>query len=110
MGINVPVQPMKGYSFTAPPGANAPAVSLTDTGRKIVFCRLGNLMRIAGLAELGNADRHVDAVRLAGLRQQAEAAMPLAARYEETERHWAGLRPMTPDPTRSSVRRGPICS
>src|SRR3546814_8603154 len=40
IGIKVPIWPMKGYSFTAPPGAAAPRVSITDTARKIVFCRL----------------------------------------------------------------------
>src|SRR3546814_13052090 len=40
IGIKVPLWPMKGYSFIAPPGAAAPRVSITDTARKIVFCRL----------------------------------------------------------------------
>src|SRR3546814_6645548 len=37
IGIKVPIWPMKGYSFTAPPGAAAPRVSITDTARNIVF-------------------------------------------------------------------------
>src|SRR5262249_49365515 len=28
--VNMPIMPMKGYSITAPPGTNAPHVSLTD--------------------------------------------------------------------------------
>ncbi|MCJ2188998.1 FAD-dependent oxidoreductase [Novosphingobium beihaiensis] len=97
LGIRAPVQPMKGYSFTAPPGGHAPQVSLTDTARKIVFCRLGGKMRIAGLAELGVRDLRVDPARLHTLIEAARTAMPRAARYGEAEDGWAGLRPMSPD-------------
>ena len=95
MGIRAPILPMKGYSFTAPPGANAPKVSVTDSARKIVFCRLSDSMRVAGLAELNNGDPRPDPARLQLLIDNAEAAMPKAAAYRETSAGWAGLRPMT---------------
>ncbi|SNS33672.1 D-amino-acid dehydrogenase [Sphingomonas laterariae] len=96
-GIRAPVRPMKGYSFTAPVGPRAPSVSLTDASRKIVFCRLGDQMRVAGLAELGNWSTGVDANRLNALVDSARAAMPDAADYDAAGTGWAGLRPMTPN-------------
>jgi D-amino-acid dehydrogenase len=96
-GIRLPIWPMKGYSFTAPIGANPPRVSLTDIGRRIVFSRLGGFIRVAGLAELGNRDSAVDPRRMAHLIEAARQALPDAADFEQADRHWAGLRPMTPD-------------
>lgn len=96
LGLRLPIQPMKGYSFTAPPGPEAPAVSITDTRRKIVFCRLGGRMRVAGLAELGARDATIDPARASLVRQLAREALPQAADYDAIESEWAGLRPMTP--------------
>lgn len=96
-GVRLPIQPVKGYSITAPPGSSAPRVSVTDVANRVVFCRLGERMRIAGLAELGNRDRRVDPARLAALTASARDALPQAADYGAIESSWAGLRPMTPD-------------
>ncbi|RHW17350.1 FAD-dependent oxidoreductase [Sphingomonas gilva] len=96
-GARLPIQPMKGYSLTAPPGAAAPEVSITDVSNRVVFARLGNRMRIAGLADLGVRDRRVDPRRFAALVGSARAALPGAADYDNIEQSWAGLRPMTPD-------------
>ncbi|WP_241527393.1 FAD-dependent oxidoreductase [Sphingomonas turrisvirgatae] len=97
LGTSLPIQPVKGYSITAPPGTAAPTVSITDVANRVVFCRLGDRMRIAGLAELGNRDRTVDPARLATLVSSARDALPGAADYGRIETSWAGLRPMTPD-------------
>ncbi len=97
IGIHAPLVPMKGYSFTAPPGRHAPAISITDTRRKLVFCRLGDRMRVAGLAELGNGNSAPDPARSRLLVAMARESLPDAARYDLIDSTWAGLRPMTPD-------------
>lgn len=97
LGVHLPVQPMKGYSITALPGPAAPIASITDVANRVVFARLGNRMRIAGLAELGNRDTLVEPKRLRALIDSARAALPQAADYGNVESSWAGLRPMTPD-------------
>lgn len=97
LGVRLPVQPMKGYSITLPPGPAAPGISVTDVANRVVFARLGNHMRIAGLAELGRRDTAVDPARCAALVDSARAALPQAADYDRIESRWAGLRPMTPD-------------
>ena len=95
--IDVPVAAMKGYSITAPPGVAAPEISITDTRRRIVFSRLGNRIRIAGMADLGWNNWEIDPKRMDVLIASAKASLPFAAEYENAFDHWTGLRPMTPD-------------
>lgn len=96
LGLASPLMAIKGYSFTASCGANAPAASITDTARKLVFCRLGERIRVAGLADLNHWDPTPDPARMAQLVALARASLPEAADYERIEHRWAGLRPATP--------------
>ena len=96
LGVRAPILPMKGYSFTATPGAGAPRVSLTDTARKLVFCQLSGQIRVAGVAELGERDPQLRPQRLAALVAMARESLPDAADYSQLVGRWAGLRPMTP--------------
>ena len=95
-GIRVPIWPMKGYSVTAPPGEEAPRISITDGARKLVFCRLGGDIRVAGLADLGSRDGRVNRHRLDSLLKAAQASLPRAADYAHIKSSWSGVRPMTP--------------
>ena len=97
LGVRPPIVPMKGYSITAEPGRMAPRVSITDVARKLVFCRLGRQMRIAGLAELGDGDPGVERKRRDTLVASARASLPEAVDWDGVIENWAGLRPMTPD-------------
>lgn len=97
MGVRLPIQPMKGYSITVSPGQAAPTASITDVSNKVVFARLGNRMRIAGLADLGARDTRIEPSRLSALKASARTALPDAADYDGADSAWAGLRPMTPD-------------
>jgi D-amino-acid dehydrogenase len=96
-GLRVPVAPMKGYSITLPATKDAPVISITDTRAKIVFCRLGEQLRIAGMAELGRLEASIDARRIEVLLNTARTLLPEAAHWREDPQPWAGLRPMTPD-------------
>lgn len=95
-GLGGSLQPMKGYSFTAPLGVECPVSSITDVARKLVFCQLQGKVRVAGLAELGTADRTVVAKRFDYLLTTARDILPLAADYAAVGEPWTGLRPMTP--------------
>lgn len=97
VGSRLPILPMKGYSITARLGTAAPSACVTDVANRVVFARLGNRMRIAGLADLGNGDTRIDPRRLETLIASARAALPDAADYDMIESSWAGLRPMTPN-------------
>jgi len=97
LGIALPIYPAKGYSATVPldSGDTAPTVSLTDDGRKIVFSRLGDRLRIAGTAEFTGYDEHAVEVRCQALVRRMGALFPSLAGKRGIE-FWAGLRPATP--------------
>ncbi|MEL6531124.1 MAG: FAD-dependent oxidoreductase [Pseudomonadota bacterium] len=96
LGHRLPIQPMKGYSFTAPIGNAAPQVSITDNSRRLVFTHCGDRMLVAGIAEMGKVTSEVDGQRMASMIASARDALPEAAIFSEADAGWAGLRPMTP--------------
>lgn len=93
-GLRSALMPVKGYSFTAPEGPSGLRVSVTDVARKIVFCPLGGMVRVAGMAEIGAASTNVDPKALESLRSGARTSLPLAANYDQIGAGWAGIRPM----------------
>jgi D-amino-acid dehydrogenase len=97
IGWRVPIVPVRGHSLTLAPGPNPPRVSITDVARKLVFCRLGDRMRVAGLADVGFTSAKVDPLRVRALGEAARASLPEAADYDGASQQWAGLRPVTPD-------------
>jgi len=96
-GLCVPVAAMKGYSFTAPLGKNAPNTSITDSERRLVFTNLGGVIRVAGMADLGDETSNIEPSRIKALIASARASLPDAADYDRAGQFWSGLRPMTPN-------------
>jgi D-amino-acid dehydrogenase len=104
VGLRLPIEPVKGYSLTLPltdPAARsaAPEVALIDEGRQVVMSRLGDRLRIAGMAELAGHDRHVRTEAIARIRADALASVPrLADELSHVEgTPWACLRPVSAD-------------
>ena len=97
LGQRVPLYPLKGYSLSVPitaDTADVPTISVTDYERRIVYARLGNVLRIAAMVDIGAKHAEVDATRLDTLRRQVVEAFP---RLDlSREQAWAGVRPATP--------------
>jgi D-amino-acid dehydrogenase len=96
IGLDLPIQPVKGYSITAPALSAAPTVSLTDRSEKIVFARLGDRLRAAAFADLDGWSPSVRPDRAAALQALARRLFPDGADWDRAEPVWAGQRPMTP--------------
>lgn len=99
LGERLPIYPLKGYSVTIPAGPAAPHLSLTDELHRIVVSRLGDRVRIAGMAELVGFDTGIDTSRAATLLKRASALMPelmSGLGHAAAPQYWAGLRPATP--------------
>lgn len=96
-GLRLPLYPLKGYSLTAPIGAEhrPPEISVTDFDRKVLVARMGDKLRVAAMVDLVGDNEALDARRLASLHAQVRSLFPLAADYASAE-PWAGLRPATP--------------
>jgi len=91
-----PLLGLKGFSITLDCEKGiAPSMSITDSYHKIVFAKLGNRLRAAGMVDLGRENRELDANRIAALIQQARDNFPDAGDYSKVQT-WAGLRPATP--------------
>lgn len=109
-GIRANIYPVTGYSLTLPVGREKLDKSLTLLEDKVVLARLGNHIRIAGMADINwPAERRPERIRR--LMQIAAAKAPALAHYPsegqldaaiEGENSpscsvWSGDRPMTPD-------------
>lgn len=98
LGLTLPMYPIRGYSATLQilPGARAaPVVSVTDYDRRIVYARLGDSIRSAGMADLVGWGKEADPGRTAQLVRETRAAFPGALGLPGRE-VWIGLRPATP--------------
>ncbi len=91
------VWPVHGYSATIPAADPHPIVSLTDLRRKMVFARVGNEMRVAGVADIGRSDLAFDADRFDSFRQVASDAFAGHLDLGHVDvAAWTGARPCTP--------------
>ncbi|MCD6034889.1 MAG: dadA [Rickettsiales bacterium] len=97
-GINVPIYPLKGYSISIPVDdhKDAPSIGITDQARKIVYSRLGNILRIAGTAELAGHNPKVRQSRINSIIQAVKETFPDAGDFSKLT-SWACLRSSTPD-------------
>ncbi|ULJ74569.1 FAD-dependent oxidoreductase (plasmid) [Rhizobium gallicum] len=96
-GIWLPIWSVQGYSLTTPALALAPAASITDTARKTVFCRMGDRLRIAGLADIGPINGKFREDRFRTLLATAKGIFPKAGDYDGEVQPWSGPRPVTPN-------------
>ncbi len=100
LGIDLPVYPVQGYSITLPidDQSHAPRSTLMDETYKVALTRLGNRLRVAGMAELDGYRKILKPERRRTLRHVVADLFPQIALPQQDE-FWTGLRPMTPDGT-----------
>ncbi len=98
LGLKVPVYPVKGYSITVPiqEPDKAPVSTLLDESYKVAITRLGDRIRVGGMAELSGFSKDLPAARRATLDLSLTSLFPDAGRLADAS-FWYGLRPMTPD-------------
>lgn len=98
LGIHVPLYPVKGYSATASikDFEQAPQSAIVDEAYKVAIARMGNRVRIAGLAEFGSRKLELRESALRTLVKVGEDWFPNAANYGNAQ-FWCGTRPMLPD-------------
>jgi len=101
VGLSLPVYPVKGYSITLPvaDAACAPTSTLLDESYKIAITRLGDRIRVGGMAELSGFDTTLPPQREATLRHSLRDLFPGGADMTAPSHFWSGFRPMTPDST-----------
>lgn len=100
LGLRVPVYPVKGYSITVPiaTAEHAPVSTLLDESYKVAITRLGDRIRVGGMAEISGFNNTLHERRRQTLEHSLQSLFPNAGRVCEGS-FWSGLRPMTPDGT-----------
>jgi D-amino-acid dehydrogenase len=98
LGIDIPVYPVKGFSITVPikDAAQAPESTIMDETHKVAVTRLGDRIRVGGMAQLSGYDLSLDARRRHTLEFVLTDLFPGAGDLARAT-FWTGLRPMTPD-------------
>ena len=102
VGLRLPLAPVHGYSITAalrhvdglPP--MGPSAAVMDERFKVAISRLGQRVRVSGVAELGGRLDHLAAAPLATLYRVLDDWFPGAALTREAQQ-WKGARPMLPE-------------
>jgi D-amino-acid dehydrogenase len=97
-GIDLPVYPVKGYSLTVPitDASGAPESTVMDEKHKVAITRLGDRIRVGGMAELDGYSTALHPNRRATLEHVVSDLYPNGG-DAKAGTFWAGHRPMTPD-------------
>ncbi|MEW6643415.1 MAG: D-amino acid dehydrogenase [Pseudomonadota bacterium] len=100
LGLRVPVYPVKGYSITVPitDAARAPESTVMDETYKVAITRLGDRIRVGGMAEVSGFTSDLPVERRGTLEQSVNDLFPASGNLAAAT-FWSGLRPMTPDGT-----------
>ena len=100
LGIRLPVYPVKGYSITLPieDTSRAPQSTLMDESYKVAITRLGDRIRVGGMAEISGFNADLPIKRRATLEHSVTTLFPRSGNLSLAS-FWSGLRPMTPDST-----------
>jgi D-amino-acid dehydrogenase len=99
LGIKLPVYPVKGYSLTLPivDPSRAPESTVMDETYKIAITRLGDRIRVGGMAEISGYTNDLAPARRSTLEYSVTGLFPGGDLSRAS--FWSGLRPMTPDGT-----------
>ena len=87
------------YLYLALADKDAPQSTIMDERNKIAITRLGDTIRVAGIAHLTDFNKELRAKSLESLKQGIDRLFPNS--YEQTNdlNFWTGFRPSTPDST-----------
>ena len=101
IGIEIPIYPVKGYSITLPVLSNedAPQSTIMDEKNKIAITRLGDRIRVAGMAHLTDFDNNLRTKSLDSLMSGLDHLFPKSYESSKETNFWTGFRPSTPDGT-----------
>lgn len=96
--IKLPICPLKGYSINISNLSDEilPNVGVTDQQNKMVFSRLGNDLRVAGIAEISGYDCSIKNNRIDFLKKLTKDIFPKSSAFKKVD-SWSCIRPLTPD-------------
>lgn len=96
LGLNIPIQPARGYSLTMTRPKAGPILPLLLGERRVAVTPMGTLLRFTGRLELSRLDTTVNPRWITAIERAVREYIQLDPALEVKET-WAGLRPTTPD-------------
>ncbi len=98
LGLNIPMQPGKGYSFTLEYPVETPSICSILTEAKVAVTPMSEGLRFAGTMEIGALNFDVDQRRVHGIKKSIGKYFPSFKMTDFNEaKIWTGLRPCSPD-------------
>lgn len=98
LGLDVPIEPAKGYSVTFEVPHGRPGVPFILSEEKVSVTPMGGRVRFAGTLELAGFDTSVDPYRLEPILEVAAEYVPdVNPEGPGAADPWVGFRPCTPD-------------
>lgn len=96
LGLNLPLQPAKGYSITIEYPEVIPNIPLYLGEEKVAVTPLGHRMRLAGVLELSGLDVSIKWKRIENILSALQNYIKVKNNFHIME-VWRGMRPVTPD-------------
>ena len=98
LGLNMPMQPGKGYSMTLQQPSQRLRVPSILSEARVAVTRMGERLRVGGTMEIAGFDDGANAVRVEGIIESALRYFPELDRAEfDAPPRWHGFRPCSPD-------------
>ena len=98
LGLNIPMQPGKGYSFTLENPVETPRICSILTEAKVAVTPMSEGLRFAGTMEIGALNFDIDQRRVHGIKKSIGKYFPSFNMTDFKEaKIWSGLRPCSPD-------------
>lgn len=98
LGLNLPMQPGKGYSMTLENPSQRLRVPSILAEARVAVTRMGERLRVGGTMEIAGFDDGANEVRVEGIVESALRYFPKLRREEfGAAPRWHGFRPCSPD-------------
>jgi len=99
IGIKVPMLPVYGYSLSAAvrEAIDAPLSGLIDDRHKVTISRIGQRIRVSGIAQIGGSAKVQSQAAFNTLYKVLNDWFPGAAKTSENVQEWKGARAMLPE-------------
>lgn len=98
LGLSMPMQAGKGYSFTLPDVARNTRVPSIFLEARVAVTPMGNALRFGGTMEITGVDHRISMNRVKGIVDAIPKYYPaMKVAMPQKEKIWHGLRPCSPD-------------
>lgn len=98
LGLKLPMQAGKGYSFTIDPGEKNVRIPSIFVEARVAVTPMGSTLRFGGTMEIAGINSEINLNRVRGIVNSIPTYYPeMKVNFPAKDTIWSGLRPCTPD-------------